>query len=176
MKIGTFTQQENGYTGWINTAGLGLADVKFIPMPAKQGNGPDFVVICAGDGEQFELGAAWAKTSKKDKPYLSVRLDSPALVAPINCALTRQADGTHALVWNRARKDGEQAEEQAQPGADHAQRQGEDRIEHRCLGGAHHLSRQPHGGGENHQEADLQRQRRQPQCHAMHVDSSLAVP
>jgi uncharacterized protein (DUF736 family) len=41
---------------------------------------------------------------------LSVKLDSPALNAPINCALTKQANGSHALVWNReARKDEEQS-------------------------------------------------------------------
>ena len=110
MKIGTFTHEGDGYTGSIATAGLNIAEVSFSPMPIKQGSGPDFVVLGATGGEQFELGAAWAKTSKKDKPYLSVKLDSPALNAPINCALTQQADGSHALVWNRdARKDDEQA-------------------------------------------------------------------
>jgi uncharacterized protein (DUF736 family) len=92
MIIGKFTQQEDGFIGWINTAGLGLADVRFSPMPVKQGNGPDFIVLGTGDTGDFELGAAWAKTSKKGKPYLSVRLDSPAFVAPINCGLTKQAD------------------------------------------------------------------------------------
>jgi uncharacterized protein (DUF736 family) len=81
----------------------------------KQGNGPDFVVVGVCYGEEFELGAAWAKTSKtskKGKPYLSVRLDSPAFVDPINCALTKQADGSHALVWSR-KDSNESAEEQA---------------------------------------------------------------
>ena len=111
MKIGTFTQQEQGYTGSIRTAGLAVADVTFSPVPAKLGSGPDFVILgAADDGERFEIGAAWAKTSKKDKPYLSVKLDSPALAAPINCALTRQADGSHALVWNRREAE---ADEQA---------------------------------------------------------------
>ena len=68
-------------------------------MPVKQGSGPDFVVLGQSRDGQFELGAAWAKTSKKDKPYLSVKLDGPTLVQPINCALTKQADGSHALVW-----------------------------------------------------------------------------
>ena len=109
MKIGTFTQQEQGYVGWIDTAGLRVADVTFIRMPVKQGSGPDFVILAAGDNGQFELGAAWAKTSKAGKPYLSIKFDSPAFVAPINCALTEQADGSYALVWSRdARKDDEQ--------------------------------------------------------------------
>lgn len=109
MIIGKFTQQENGYTGRINTADLGISEVIFSPMPVKQGNGPDFVVLGVCYGEEFEFGAAWAKTSKKGKAYLSVRLDSPVLNAPINCALTKQADGSHALVWNRdVRKDDEE--------------------------------------------------------------------
>jgi len=98
MIIGNFTQQEHGYIGSIRTAGLAVADVTFSPVPAKSGSGPDFVVLGAGDDGQFEIGAAWAKTSKKGKAYLSVKLDSPALVEPINCALTKQPNGSHALV------------------------------------------------------------------------------
>ena len=116
MLIGKFTQQEHGYIGIIRTAGLAVADVTFSPVPAKVGSGPDFVVLGAGDdGKQFELGAAWAKTSKAGKPYLSVKLDGPTLVEPINCALTKQQDGSHALVWNR--KDAKAGE---QPAAEEA--------------------------------------------------------
>lgn len=109
MIIGKFTQDGEGYTGSINTAGLSIVEVTFSPMPVKHGSGPDFVVIGShGDVEpDFEVGAAWAKTSKKDKPYLSVKLDGPTLVQPINCALTKQADGSHALVWKR--KDDDEA-------------------------------------------------------------------
>lgn len=45
MIIGKFTQQEQGYIGWIDTAGLRVADVTFSPMPLKQGSGPDFIVL-----------------------------------------------------------------------------------------------------------------------------------
>ena len=69
----------------------------------KTGNRPDFAAHGGRSEEEgtFELGAAWRKTSKKGKAYLSVKLDSPALGGPINCALTQQQDGSHALVWNR---------------------------------------------------------------------------
>jgi uncharacterized protein (DUF736 family) len=117
MKIGNFTQQEHGYIGGIRTAGLAVADVTFSPVVAKLGAGqPDYVVLGAGDdGEQFELGAAWAKTSKAGKPYLSVKLDSPSLAEPINCALLAQPNGSHALVWNRkdAKADEQPAEAEA---------------------------------------------------------------
>ena len=109
MKIGTFTKQELGYFGTIDTAALRVADVTFSPMSVKQG-GPDFVILAAGDNGHFEIGVAWRKTSKAGNPYLSVKLDSPVLAAPINCALTKQADGLYALVWSRdARKDEDQA-------------------------------------------------------------------
>ena len=76
---------------------------EFSPVSAKQGNGPDFVVFGAPceDEPASELGAAWTKTSKAGKAYLSVKLDSPVLTTPINGALTRQQDGSYALVWNR---------------------------------------------------------------------------
>ena len=114
MIIGKFKQQDDGYAGSIYGLGLESAVCHLQPVPAKQGNGPDFVVLGAPSEEESfeatELGAAWAKTSKAGKPYLSVKLDGPALAQPINCALTKQADGSHALVWNRdARKDEDQA-------------------------------------------------------------------
>lgn len=101
MIIGKFTQNGSGYTGSIATAGLAIADVNFTPVPAKRGDGPDFVVLGDTRSENFELGAAWAKTSKKDKPYLSVKIDGPTLATPIHCALTKQSDGSYALVWSR---------------------------------------------------------------------------
>ena len=108
--IGKFTQNDDGYTGNIHHMGLSLPVVTFSPMPVKQGNGPDFVVIGQTVGAEFEIGAAWKKTSKKGKAYLSVKLDGPMLAAPINCALTAQLDGSHALIWSRdSRNDEEQA-------------------------------------------------------------------
>ena len=110
MKIGTFTQEELGYIGYIDTAGLCVADVRFIRMPLKRSSGPDFVILAAGDNGQFELGAAWIKTSQKGKSYLSVKLDGPTLAQPINCALINQANGSFALVWSRDdRKEEDQA-------------------------------------------------------------------
>jgi len=101
MIIGNFTQDEQGYTGVITTAGLSIPEVEFRPVPAKQGNGPDYVVFGTYDSQDFELGAAWTKISKKGKTYLSVKLDSPASPEPINCALVARANGSHALVWQR---------------------------------------------------------------------------
>jgi uncharacterized protein (DUF736 family) len=109
MMIGKFTANGDGYKGSINALGVSLAAVTFSPMPVRQGHGPDFVVIGAISGAEFEIGAAWKKTSKAGKAYLSVKLDGPTLAAPINCALTSQLDGSFALVWNRRDEVDEQA-------------------------------------------------------------------
>jgi uncharacterized protein (DUF736 family) len=117
MVTGKFTQQGDGYSGRLFGLGFGCRDVTFSPVLAKLGNGPDFVVLArpADDAEEFEIGAAWAKTSKAGKSYLSVKLDSPAWGQPINCALTKQQDGSHALVWNRkeSKADEQSATEEA---------------------------------------------------------------
>jgi uncharacterized protein (DUF736 family) len=103
MIIGKFTQHGEVYAGSLYGIGFAIQHVVFSPAAAKQGNGPDFLVTGASyEGEpETDLGAAWAKTSKAGKAYLSVKLDSPVLVTPINGALTRQQDGSYALVWNR---------------------------------------------------------------------------
>jgi uncharacterized protein (DUF736 family) len=72
--------------------------------PAKPGHAgtPDYVVL--SDDGFVELGAAWKRHSAKTgKAYLSVRLDSAFVPAPVNCALIEQEheDGEFALVWSR---------------------------------------------------------------------------
>jgi uncharacterized protein (DUF736 family) len=111
MLIGKFTEEGEGYQGWIEAFALKVDGVRIMPMTAKMGAGPDYAVIAYTDGDMldeneiYELGAAWKKTSKKGKPYLSVKLDGPTLPAPINCALTQQPDGSYGLIWNRKDKD-----------------------------------------------------------------------
>lgn len=120
MMIGKFTAEGDGYKGCIEAFALKIDGVCIMPMTAKVGAGPDYVVFAYTDAampkenEICELGAAWKKTSKKGKPYLSVKLDGPTMMAPINCALTQQQDGSYALIWTRKDKDAEHsADEQA---------------------------------------------------------------
>jgi uncharacterized protein (DUF736 family) len=121
MLIGKFTAEGDGYKGWIEAFALKVDGVRIMPMTAKLGAGPDYVVSGETDAdmpeeiETYELGAAWKKTSKKGKPYLSVKLDGPTLAAPINCALTQLQDGSYGLIWNRRDKDEDHsvADEQA---------------------------------------------------------------
>ena len=103
MIIGKF-QQENGvYTGSVPAfTGPSLP----IRIAATDRKGVDYLVTLASSG--IELGVAWKKTSGKGNEYVSVKLDSPFLPAPANCALVKQADG-FALLWNRKEAEDEEA-------------------------------------------------------------------
>jgi uncharacterized protein (DUF736 family) len=51
-----------------------------------------------------EIGAAWTKTSKEGRDYLSIKLDDPSFNAPIFASLFTDEDGkTFNLIWSRAR-------------------------------------------------------------------------
>ncbi len=93
MIIGKFTRSGNAYTGKLVTLTHKQA-LKFEPAE----RGADYQVTLEG----VEVGAAWKKTAKDTgKAYLSVKLDSPFLAAPVNGALIEQEDDAHILVWNR---------------------------------------------------------------------------
>jgi uncharacterized protein (DUF736 family) len=97
MIIGKFTQQDNGYTGSVPAFTGPSLPIRIAPTDQK---GIDYLVTLTDSG--IELGVAWKRTSGKGNEYLSLKLDSPFLPAPANCALVEQADG-YALVWNRAK-------------------------------------------------------------------------
>jgi len=65
--------------------------------------GPGNFTLSPSQIPDVNLGAAWKKTtSQGGKPYVSVRLDSPFLLQPVNCALFAKQDGSeHYLVWAR---------------------------------------------------------------------------
>lgn len=94
--IGTFKQDENGFTGTIATLAL-KAKVAIKPVAKTVENAPDFRVYAAG----VEIGAAWSKTSEADKPYLSIKLDDPSFAEAIYCRLVGKQNGDHVLVWSR---------------------------------------------------------------------------
>jgi uncharacterized protein (DUF736 family) len=68
--IGTFTAQNDSFTGTVRTLTLNVK-VKFIPNAKESENAPDYRIV-AGN---FEIGAAWKKISKAERPYLSATLD-----------------------------------------------------------------------------------------------------
>ena len=97
--IGTFTLRENGsYTGAIDTLAIKVKAVEFRPVDEKPSDkSPDYRVYAG----KAELGAAWIKTSRDEKQYLSVKLDDPSFSAAINAALV-DLDGVQTLVWSRS--------------------------------------------------------------------------
>ena len=99
--IGTFTVQNNSFTGTVRTLTL---NVKFrlVPSDKASENAPDYRVV-AGNG--LEIGAAWKKVSKAERPYLSVTLDDPSFPATLYARLVEGEDGAHNLIWSRSKGD-----------------------------------------------------------------------
>lgn len=95
--IGTFSKDDAGnYNGAIKTLSWNVEQASFRPVETDNAKGPDFRLFSG----QSELGAAWKKTSRDDRPYLSVKLDDPAFGAPIYVSLI-DADEGYRLVWSR---------------------------------------------------------------------------
>ena len=98
--IGTFTAQNDIYTGTVRTLTLNVK-VKIVPNDKESENAPDYRIV-AGN---FEIGAAWKKMSRQDRPYLSVTLDDPSFPATIYARLVEGDDGAHNLIWSRSKGD-----------------------------------------------------------------------
>jgi uncharacterized protein (DUF736 family) len=116
MMIGKFDKEGKCYRGRIFSRERCGRVITFRPMPVKQGDGPDFVVISVSetqDDDEFEISAAWKKTSSKGKPYVLVKLDGPTFWNGAHCALIKQQDGTFGLVWKRTKLKAEEAAEAA---------------------------------------------------------------
>lgn len=96
-QIGTFTRDENGnFAGAIKTLSLNVkASIR--PSTKDHDRAPDYRVHVG----QVEIGAAWRKTSKEDRDYLSVKLDDPSLPAPIYATLVESEGGEHTMIWSR---------------------------------------------------------------------------
>jgi uncharacterized protein (DUF736 family) len=96
--IGTFEQQPDGsFKGSISTLALELPRVEFRPCEPTEG-GPNFRIFVG----HAEVGAAWAKTSREDREYLSVKLDDPSFSGPIYASLVH-GETEHRLIWSRSR-------------------------------------------------------------------------
>jgi uncharacterized protein (DUF736 family) len=97
--IGTFTQTDSGdYVGAIKTLTLNVKQATFRQVEKENDKAPDFRIFAG----QTEFGAAWKKTSREDRDYLSVKLDDPSFPAPIYASLVDSEDGS-SLIWARSR-------------------------------------------------------------------------
>lgn len=98
--IGTFTKDDPGnYNGAIKTLTLDVKKATFRKVEKTNEQAPDFRIFSG----QTEFGAAWKKTSKEDRAYLSVKLDDPSFSAPIYASLI-DADEGYSLIWSRSRQ------------------------------------------------------------------------
>ena len=95
--IGTFTQASDGsYAGSIKTLTLNVKAAQLRPNDKTDDKAPDYRIFSG----QTEFGAAWKKTSKEEREYLSCKLDDPSFSAPIYASLVKTDDG-HSLIWSR---------------------------------------------------------------------------
>jgi uncharacterized protein (DUF736 family) len=70
--IGTFNKDKAGnYNGAIKTLTLNVKQAVLLKTPKDNVKSPDFRIFSG----QTEFGAAWMKTSREERSYLSVKLD-----------------------------------------------------------------------------------------------------
>lgn len=97
--IGTFHKDQNGnYAGAIKTLTLDVKSAQMRAADKDNDKAPDFRLFSG----QTEFGAAWKKTSREHREYLSVKLDDPSFPAAIYASLV-EADNGYALIWSRNR-------------------------------------------------------------------------
>ena len=98
--IGIFTAQNGSFSGTVRTLTLNVK-VKFVPNTKESDNAPDYRIV-AGN---FEIGAAWKKVSKAERPYLSATLDDPSFPATIYARLVEGDEGAPTLIWCLSKAD-----------------------------------------------------------------------
>ena len=98
--IGAFTKtQDNGILGSIKTLSLNVKSAQLRPNEKSDEKAPDYRIFAGAT----EFGAAWKKTSRENRDYLSVKLDDPSFPAPIYASLV-DADEGYSLIWSRTRQ------------------------------------------------------------------------
>ena len=98
--IGTFHKQADGsYSGAIKTLTLDVKAATFRQVEKDSDKAPDFRIFAG----KTEFGAAWKKTSRENRDYLSAKLDDPSFPAPIYASLV-DADEGYSLIWSRSRQ------------------------------------------------------------------------
>lgn len=97
--IGTFHQDDAGnYAGAIKTLTLNVKAAQLRKADKENDKAPDFRIFSGAT----EFGAAWKKTSREGRDYLSVKLDDPSFPAPIYASLVDVDEG-YSLIWSRSR-------------------------------------------------------------------------
>lgn len=63
------------------------AVLRLEPNERKGESAPDYIVYgVTADGDLIELGAAWKRMGKGERPYLSIAMDDADWKSPLSCA------------------------------------------------------------------------------------------
>jgi uncharacterized protein (DUF736 family) len=99
--IGNFSKTDTGFSGAVKTLTLNVK-ATFRADDKENDKAPDFRIFAG----TIEFGAAWKKTSREGRDYLSVKLDDPSFPAPIYASLVEADDRkSHMLIWSRRNGD-----------------------------------------------------------------------
>ncbi|WP_319799193.1 DUF736 domain-containing protein [Nitrobacter sp.] len=102
--IGTFTKGKDGMIfGKVMTLTINTR-AAFVPIEKDAPKAPDYLLTFANaDHADVEVGAAWLKTSRNERDYLSVKIDDPSFPAPIYASLveSNERPGEYVLLWSR---------------------------------------------------------------------------
>lgn len=100
--IGSFKKSGNDYQGALHTLSVQQKNVRIVAESEVANEKAPTHRVLVGSAE---IGAAWAKTSREEREYLSVKLDDPSFTAPIFANLFDDEDGkSFNLIWSRARR------------------------------------------------------------------------
>ena len=102
--IGSFKKSGNDYSGALHTLSVQQKNVRIVAeCEVANDKAPTHRVLVGS----AEIGAAWAKTLREERDYLSVKLDDPSFAAPIYANLVADEDGkTFNLIWSRPNGNG----------------------------------------------------------------------
>ncbi len=96
-QIGTFKRDASGeISGTVRTLTLNTKAV-FRPAETDNDKAPAYRLFAG----PVEIGAAWKKTSRDDREYLSVKIDDPSFPAPVYASLVQGEGDEHRLLWSR---------------------------------------------------------------------------
>ena len=100
MICGNFTHTDDGFSGEIRFFGQ-REQVVLRPIEGRDNEkAPDFRIVAADD-ERIEFGAAWKKTSKGERDYISFKLN-PVIAQPVYLRLfpSEAVAGEYELLAN----------------------------------------------------------------------------
>ncbi len=99
--IAKMTKHKDGsFIGTLILPSLAGAEIIFRTVEKQTATGPAYRVYVG----EFESGAAWKRTSKKGKDYLSLRLTDPTFDSKVIYPVLLKSDNGYSLDWSPTRK------------------------------------------------------------------------